>query len=127
QTVGQLRGSPLSQQQAHAQRLELAPVPFEAWVLRRSDDGRVAACGQFATEGDLVGLYDVFTAPADRNKGLARTLCEHLLARAKQHASSRVAYLQVDGDNAAARAVYHRLGFSDAYAYHYRSAAEHIE
>jgi ribosomal protein S18 acetylase RimI-like enzyme len=127
QVVGQLRGSPLSQQQAHAQRLELAPVPFEAWVLRRADDGRVVACGQIATEGDLVGLYDVFTPPNERNRGLARTLCEHLLARAARHARSRVAYLQVDGDNAPARAVYRRLGFADAYAYHYRTAAEKVD
>jgi len=127
QTVGQLRGSPLSQQQAHAQRLELAPVPFEAWVLRRTDDGNVVACGQIATEGDLVGLYDVFTAPTERNQGLARLLCEHLLARATQLARSRIAYLQVDGSNAAARAVYQRLGFADAYAYHYRSAADRVD
>lgn len=127
QIVGRLRGSPISQQQAHAQRLELAPVPFEAWVLRRTDDGSVVACGQIATEGDLVGLYDVFTAPTQRNRGLARSLCVHLLRRANQHARSRVGYLQVDASNAAARAVYRRLGFSDAYAYHYRSAADGVD
>jgi len=127
QIVGQLRGSPLSQQQAHAQRLELAPVTFEAWVLRRIDDGSVVACGQIATEGDLVGLYDVFTAPTQRNRGLARSLCAHLLERAGQHARSRVGYLQVDASNVAARAVYRRLGFSDAYAYHYRSAADAVD
>jgi hypothetical protein len=38
-----------------------------------------------------------------------------------------VGYLQVDGDNAAARAVYRRLGFSDAYAYHYRTAANQVD
>jgi hypothetical protein len=26
----------------------------------------------------------------------------------------------LDADNAPARAIYHRLGFADAYAYHYR-------
>src|SRR5512144_1854302 len=63
QVVGQLRGSPLSQQQAHAQRLEMSPVTFEGWVLRRASDSAVLACGQIATEADMVGLYDVFTPP----------------------------------------------------------------
>ena len=73
-----LRGSPLAQRQAHAQRLVNAPVPFVGCVLKR--DGEVLACGQFAIEGDLVGLYDVFTAPAARGQGLARLLCSQLLA-----------------------------------------------
>jgi len=122
QTVGQLRGSPLAQQQAHAQRLELSPVPFEGWVLRRGADGAVLACGQTAIEADMVGLYDVFTATAERNRGWGRRLCSELLARAKQK-GARIAYLQVDADNLAARAVYHRLGFADGYAYHYRTSA----
>lgn len=123
QVVGQLRGSPLSHQQAHAQRLELSPVAFEGWVLRRLDDNAVLSCGQLAVEADMVGLYDVFTAPSARGAGLARRLCAWLLARARDEGRARTAYLQVDADNAAARAVYHRLGFHDAYAYHYRADA----
>lgn len=122
QVVGQLRGSPLSQQQAHAQRLEMSPVPFEGWVLRRAGQSAVLACGQTAVEADMVGLYDVFTAPEDRNNGWARKLCGHLLERAKR-SGARVGYLQVDAVNVAARAVYRRLGFSDGYSYHYRTAA----
>jgi len=126
QIVGQLRGSPLSQQQAHAQRLELSPVPFEGWVLRRAGESGVLACGQTAAEADLVGLYDVFTATHERNQGWARRLCEQLLHRACQR-GARVAYLQVDASNAPARAVYQRLSFSDAYAYHYRTAAKEVD
>lgn len=127
QIVGQLRGSPMSQQLAHAQRLELSPVPFEAWVLRRVDDNTVLACGQIAAEADMAGLYDVFTAHDARNNGWARRLCGLLLARARQQGRSSVGYLQVDADNLPARALYKRLGFADAYAYHYRSAAEPLD
>ena len=119
QAVGGLRGSSLAQCQAHGQRLANAPVPFSAWVIKR--EGQVVACGQFALEADLVGIYDVFTAPDLRGQGLARLLCGHLLAQAAS-LGARHAYLQVEGDNHAARAVYHRLGFADGYAYHYRSS-----
>jgi predicted GNAT family acetyltransferase len=68
----------------------------------------------------LVGLYDVFTAPEVRGQGLARRLCCTLLAQAGA-AGAKIAYLQVETDNAPARAIYHRLGFDDAYSYHYRA------
>jgi GNAT superfamily N-acetyltransferase len=117
QTVGNFRGSPLAQRQAHGHRLANAPVPFSAFVLRH--EGTLAACGQVALEGELVGLYDVFTAPPFRGRGFARGLCRQLLAHAAT-AGARTAYLQVDADNQPARAVYGQLGFADVYAYHYR-------
>lgn len=120
QRVGGLRGSPLSQRQAHAERLLHSPVPFHAFELR--SQGEVLACGQYAIEADLVGLYDVFTAPAARGQGCARQLCQHMLVHAREN-GARHAYLQVEGDNHPARAVYHRLGFADGYSYHYRTAA----
>ncbi|MBX3620998.1 MAG: GNAT family N-acetyltransferase [Rhizobacter sp.] len=120
QRVGALRGSPLAQRQAHAERLLHAPVPFTAFELR--SQGEVIACGQYAIESDLVGLYDVFTAPGARGQGCARRLCEHMLVHARER-GARHAYLQVESDNHPARAVYHRLGFADGYAYHYRAEA----
>ena len=117
QCVGQMRGSSLAQRQAHAERLLGAPVPFQAYELLV--DGHVVACGQFALEADLVGLYDVYTVPQVRGRGWASCLCTHLLndagARGAKHA-----YLQVEAENHAARTVYHRLGFADGYGYHYR-------
>ena len=118
QRVGALRGSPLAQRQAHGQRLVNSPVPFSAWELRR--DGETLACGQFALEDDVVGLYDVLTAPAVRGQGHAGVLCSHMLAQARARGAMH-AYLQVEGDNDAARSVYRRLGFTDGYAYHYRT------
>jgi ribosomal protein S18 acetylase RimI-like enzyme len=119
QAVGTLRGSSLAQREAHAERLEAAPVPFRPLAIRRKADGALLACGQFAREADLVGLYDIFTAPEARGQGLARRVCARLLTLAQGEGAS-TAYLQVEGDNADARAVYTRLGFADAYRYHYR-------
>ena len=116
--VGHLRGSPLAQRQAHSQRLVLSPVPFQGFVVK-NDAGLAVACGQIAIEAELAGVYDVYTAPDSRGKGLARTLCEHMLSLARSQGAN-VGYLQVEGDNDAARRIYVRLGFSDAYAYHYR-------
>ena len=118
QRVGSLRGSPLSQRQAHGQRLQNSPVPFHAVEMHVASE--LVACGQFAIEGPLVGLYDVFTAPNARGCGYAGVLCRNMLEQAHT-LGAKHAYLQVEGDNYAARAVYQRLGFTDAYAYHYRT------
>jgi ribosomal protein S18 acetylase RimI-like enzyme len=119
QAVGQLRGSPADQIEAHAQRLALSPVPYVGILWQR--EGQVVACGQFAREATLVGLYDVITSPASRGAGLARQLCSRLLARARGE-GAQAAYLQVEATNEPARAVYRRLGFADGYGYHYRCA-----
>lgn len=118
QQIGEFRGSPMAQRRAQAKRLAVSPVPYTAMRIVRHS--QVLACGQMAIENDLVGLYDVFTAPAARGHGLAQTLCRLLLAEARRH-GVRHAYLQVESDNLAARAAYTKLGFSDGYAYHYRS------
>lgn len=116
--VGGLRGSPLAQRQAHAERLLSSPVPFQAFELR--EHGEALACGQYAVEGTLAGLYDVYTAPAARDRGLGTRLCRGMLSHARARGAT-AAYLQVDADNHAARAIYHRLGFADGYGYHYRA------
>lgn len=119
--IGDLRGSPGEQQQAHARRLAQSPVRYHGYAIRRRSDGCVLACGQFAREGELVGLYDVFTHESARGQGWASLLCERLLCQAAAH-GAKVAYLQVEAGNTPARRIYQRFGFSDTYAYHYRTA-----
>lgn len=119
--VGELRGTDQVGRQAHAQRLINSPVPYRGNVLRDAE-GKVVACAQLAIEADMAGLYDVFTAPQARNRGLSRWLCKRVLSDASDR-GARLAYLQVDAANHAARSVYCQLGFADAYSYHYRAAA----
>jgi GNAT superfamily N-acetyltransferase len=118
--VGSLRGSPTVQRHAHAERLRCSPVPCHGLALCRDSDGAVLACGQSAREAELVGLYDIYTHADERGHGLATTVCSRLLALAAA-GGVQLAYLQVEGDNHGARRIYTRLGFTDAYRYHYRS------
>jgi GNAT superfamily N-acetyltransferase len=123
EAVGLLRGSPPEHRQSHALRLQHSPVPYQGYAIRRDADGTVLACGQFARDADLVGLYDVFTHPSARNQGLSSLLCERLLSISAAQ-GAKIAYLQVDSENAPALSVYRRLGFADAYRYHNREPAE---
>lgn len=119
ETVGLLRGSTAEQRRAHGERLAQSPVRYEGHALRRASDGQVLVCGQLAPEAELVGLYDVHTLESARGQGLAGLLCERLLALAAAR-GARLAYLQTEASNHAARQAYHRLGFADQYSYHYR-------
>jgi ribosomal protein S18 acetylase RimI-like enzyme len=72
-----------------------------------------------AVEDDgLLGLFCVAVDPDQRRTGLATRLMRVLLARSR----AGQAYLQVDARNAAAIAMYVRLGFTEAYTYCHRSA-----
>jgi len=120
EAVGALRGSPAGQLAAHAERLAQSPVRYQGWALQDESDGRLLACGQFAIEAELVGLYDVYTRDNERGRGLASSLCGQMLALAARQ-GARVAYLQVESDNHDARHIYDRLGFTDAATYHYHA------
>ena len=121
EAVGALRQSPVQARQAQAQRLLACPVRYRGYAIRRDADGAVLCCGQFAREGDLVGLYDVYTREDARGQGLAALLCQRLLSISMAE-GGLIAYLQVEADNAPAWSVYRRLGFVEGYRYHYRQA-----
>ena len=116
--VGDARGSSRDEKIAHADRLCHAAVPHHA-VLARDPSGAVVCGGQVVVEGRLAGLYDVFTAAGARGRGHAERCCRHLLGRARRLGAS-AGYLQVDAAYGPARSLYRRLGFRDAYPYHYR-------
>lgn len=120
--VGALRGSSVTAIAAHAERIANAPVTYHGFALNDAS-GALLACGQMVVDGDIVGLYDIFSAVPRQGHG--ERLCQALLALA--HAQgARQAYLQVGSDNAAAQRLYARMGFVFAYRYHYRSPEKQL-
>lgn len=119
QAVGRLRGSSAAEIAAHAERMLASPVPYQGFLLQRSNDAALLSCGQFAREGDMIGLFDIFTPAEQRGQGHAERLCRALL-RAAATQGAREAYLQVGVENTVAQRLYARLGFIRAYRYHYR-------
>ncbi|MEO5881319.1 MAG: GNAT family N-acetyltransferase [Caldimonas sp.] len=117
--VGLQRGSSPEARAAHAERIRQSPVRHRALAMIDAT-GETVAGGQVVVEGELAGLYDIFSVEASRGRGLARALCRQLLKLAAAEGAV-AAYLQVEATNAPARRIYERLGFADAYAYHYRS------
>jgi GNAT superfamily N-acetyltransferase len=66
-----------------------------------------------------LSIVDVVTDPRQRRQGYAAALLAQIFAWAKRTGATDAA-LQVQGDNAAARALYARLGFQEVYPYWYR-------
>ena len=86
-------------------------------VLRDGDE--VLACGLGVVERGLVGLFDIVTHPAHRRRGCGEELVRSILAWGRER-GARTAYLQVTEGNAAAQALYRKLGFTERYRYWYR-------
>lgn len=79
-----------------------------------------AAKGRAAlpADGDWVGLTDIWVAPDQRRRGLAVQVVRELLEWGAEQGAT-TAYLQVRQDNAAALALYQRLGFTRHHSYCY--------
>ncbi|MEU8590978.1 GNAT family N-acetyltransferase [Streptomyces sp. NPDC048664] len=76
------------------------------------------ATGRCVVDGRWAGFAAVEVAPERRRQGLAGAVMAALAGRALAEGAS-AAWLQVESDNTAARALYTRLGFSAHHAYHH--------
>ncbi|WP_328750307.1 GNAT family N-acetyltransferase [Streptomyces sp. NBC_00285] len=77
-----------------------------------------AAIGRCVVDGRWAGFAAVEVDPALRRRGLASTVMAALAQRALDEGAS-AAWLQVEADNAGARALYGRMGFAAHHAYHH--------
>ncbi len=77
------------------------------------------AYGLAVAERGMVGLFDIVTIAAARRVGAAQRLVSSLLVWGKSQGAER-SYLQVESTNIPAVSLYEKLGFLEAYRYHYR-------
>ena len=88
------------------------------------DEGSApAAIGRCVVDGRWAGFAAVEVDPALRRRGLATEVMAALARRALEEGAS-AAWLQVETDNAGARALYGGLGFAAHHAYHHYRAPE---
>ncbi|MEU9447820.1 GNAT family N-acetyltransferase [Streptomyces sp. NPDC048277] len=80
--------------------------------------GAPAAIGRLVVDGRWAGFAAVEVDPGLRRRGLATEVMAALARRALAEGAS-AAWLQVETENAGARAVYARLGFAAHHAYHH--------
>ncbi len=83
-----------------------------------------AAIGRCVVDGRWASFAAVEVDPAQRRRGLATAVLGALAQRALDEGAS-AAWLQVEADNTAARALYTGMGFAAHHAYHhYREPAD---
>ncbi|MFJ3666210.1 GNAT family N-acetyltransferase [Streptomyces sp. NPDC090106] len=93
------------------------------WFATVPGEDSPAAIGRCVVDGRWAGFAAVEVDPGQRRRGLATTVMAALARRALDEGAS-AAWLQVETDNAGARAMYDRLGFAAHHAYHhYRQPA----
>ncbi|TCJ24102.1 GNAT family N-acetyltransferase [Nocardioides jejuensis] len=69
-------------------------------------------------DGDWIGIHDLLVDPSHRRRGLARSVVASLLEWGVEQGAS-TAWLHVETDNAAARALYSSLGFVEHHRMRY--------
>jgi GNAT superfamily N-acetyltransferase len=79
---------------------------------------RPVACGMGIVSGDLLGYFSIYTDTDVRRKGLGQAVMSVLSQWGFEHGAT-FAYLQVEGDNVPALAMYQKLGFMCLYRYEY--------
>ncbi|MBB98407.1 MAG: hypothetical protein CML67_02540 [Rhodobacteraceae bacterium] len=88
-------------------------------LVARAADGAPVAVAIAVADRDLIGIYDLAVDPLVRRQGLGARMVRACLEQGRR-LGCRTAWLQVVRENGAARALYRRCGFEDAYSYHYR-------
>ncbi len=110
--------------QVNPQRQETLRRMLNNLVARRcfasiKSESQPIACGMGVLQEGTLGLFEIVTDQAFRQRGFGRQVVESLLGWGRQNAAQQ-AYLQVMCQNAPALELYAKLGFIESYTYWYR-------
>jgi ribosomal protein S18 acetylase RimI-like enzyme len=111
------KGVESGMRQSHDAIVRSIALPSAFVTIR--DSGKPIGFGLGVYERGMVGLFDIVVVPKARGRGVGRALTEAILGWGKD-AGAQKAYLNVRRANDVAVKLYSSLGFSEAYAYHYR-------
>ena len=112
----ELTETPLSEWETHQAILRvIVPEKVLMGVVVR---GQPVACGMGVRDGAFLGYFSIFTASSARRRGVGRVMMTALTQWGVNQGAS-FGYLQVEGDNEPALAMYKKLGFETCYRYWY--------
>lgn len=102
-------------------RRVLLSAPWQGFASLRLPSGEPVAIARLSAGGGWAGITAVEVSAARRRQGLGTMITRAVCAQAARRGAQRV-FLQVEVDNAAARAMYQGCGFTYSHRYHYRVA-----
>jgi GNAT superfamily N-acetyltransferase len=111
-----LMGKPLVSLGHHAR--VLAGIVPEKVLVGLFVEGEPAACGMGVEEGRLLGYFSIYTRARSRRRGYGRAVMDAITCWGVRQ-GARFGYLQVEGDNAPALALYEKMGYQPVYGYSY--------
>lgn len=116
QMRAELYGKPVKEFEFHAGILQVI-VPEKVLVGLFVGDQPVA-CGMGVVQGPLLGYFSILTGRSARRNRYGTAVMDALTGWGAAR-GAKFGYLQVEGDNRAAQAMYEKLGFSLLYPYSY--------
>jgi len=110
-------GASLTALGTHARILDL--ILPEKTLVGLFEDGQPVACGMAVLQGELLGYFSIYTRTSARRRGFGRAVMAALSQWGLER-GAKLGYLQVEGDNEPAQAMYEQMGFSRLYGYSYQ-------
>lgn len=96
-----------------------AAIPKDEIAVYYESGGKIAATGLGILDRNFIGIYAIHVSEELRRKGIAESILHTLLSEGKRQGAKK-AYLQVVSDNAPAKALYRKLGFTAMYSCWFR-------